>query len=201
MLAVAIVLYAITFIEERNLKKYFMYILLATSIHTTAITMLPLYFFFNLRISKFLGVVLIILSFVISSKIIPFILLFFANLEGYTKYMLSELKDETYISTNLIFHSVIALLYLFFNKKNTYLYTIAFMGLLVVNSLSLIDVVGRIGIYMKITFILILPQINTIFKQQIIDYFFKYGLALLLFLVCIVMLLANTEGVYPYSFL
>jgi hypothetical protein len=51
-LAIQIVFYAIRFVETRNFRKYLVYILLATSIHWTAIILLPLYFLFNKQISQ-----------------------------------------------------------------------------------------------------------------------------------------------------
>ncbi|MDY0193881.1 MAG: EpsG family protein [Aliarcobacter butzleri] len=59
-LAVAIFVYSIKFIIEKNLLKYILFIVIATFIHKTAILMLPLYFILNkkLNIMKFFFIAL-----------------------------------------------------------------------------------------------------------------------------------------------
>lgn len=59
-LAVAIFMYSIKFIFERNLFKYILLIMIATFVHKTAVLMLPLFFILNkqLNIVKFVSIFL-----------------------------------------------------------------------------------------------------------------------------------------------
>lgn len=72
-LAIAIVIYAIKYIESANFKNYLLYTFLAISIHTSAIVTLPLFFVKNLILSKKAIVHIIIVAFVISLILSPFI--------------------------------------------------------------------------------------------------------------------------------
>lgn len=201
LLAASILLYAFTFIKEKKITKYLLLTLLATSIHTSALVVIPLYFIRKMVIPKIGGIILIICSFMMTTKIIPFVVSFMIDSEIYATYVYNGMQDESYLSTNLLLHSLVALFLLLFNKENGMYYTIFFIGLITVNLLSLFEVIGRIGIYMKMSIILILPEIHTIFKSKLFDKFASFGFMILLYLACLIMMMANTEGVYPYSLL
>lgn len=72
-MAIAIVVYAIKYMEKVDLKRYLLYTFLAISIHTSAIITLPLFFIKNLILSKKAIVYIIIVTFVISFILSPFI--------------------------------------------------------------------------------------------------------------------------------
>ena len=61
-LAIQIFLYSIRFINEKKFSKYLLYIILATSIHWTAIVLIFLYLFINKRVSGIVTIIIIIFS-------------------------------------------------------------------------------------------------------------------------------------------
>lgn len=69
-LAIQIVLFSIKYIQTKEFNKFLFFILLATSIHWTAIVLLPLYFFANLKINfKFTIFVILISTIIFTFKI------------------------------------------------------------------------------------------------------------------------------------
>lgn len=50
MMVVAVFLYAIKFIKERNLKKYLIYMLISSTIHTSTIILIPIYFLYGIKL-------------------------------------------------------------------------------------------------------------------------------------------------------
>lgn len=50
-LAMAIFLYAMKYVKERNAKKYFLFILIAVMIHTSAVVYIPVYFLYGLKVN------------------------------------------------------------------------------------------------------------------------------------------------------
>lgn len=77
-LAIAVVIYAIKFIENRNFKKYLLYTFLAVSIHTSTIITFPLFFIKKLNLNKKHIAYIIIAAFAVSLTLSPFI-------EGYVR--------------------------------------------------------------------------------------------------------------------
>lgn len=200
MLATSIVLYAYTFVDKQKIISFFKYVTMAAFIHTSSLIALPLYFVSRIHISKQVGVLLIVLSFIFSALIVPIVLEYVSGIEMYSMYIYGEIKEESYISKNLLLHSLVAAA-LFFDKNKGGLFNIFFIGLLIVNVLSLFEVLGRIGLYMKIAIILILPNAYFKINGMKINATLYVCIASLLLVSCIIMLLANTEGVYPYSFI
>lgn len=64
-LAIQIILYSYKFISQNKFFKFFIYILIGTSIHWSCITILPLFFFINKPISKKNTLIIISLCFII----------------------------------------------------------------------------------------------------------------------------------------
>lgn len=64
-LAIQIVLFSLKYIPEKKFNHFLFFIILATSIHWTAILLLPLYLFANKRISKIYTILFLIISVII----------------------------------------------------------------------------------------------------------------------------------------
>lgn len=82
MLAISIFLYAIKYIKKRNFIKYIIYIMIATSLHTAALTFLPVYFLYGIKVKPAKGILIIIGSVLVIYKLYPLII----TLLQYTKF-------------------------------------------------------------------------------------------------------------------
>jgi hypothetical protein len=65
-LAYSIVFYSLKYVNENNIYKYFLYILIATSIHFSALIALPVYFFKKIYLSKNVVIFILFFSIIIS---------------------------------------------------------------------------------------------------------------------------------------
>lgn len=74
MMAIAIFLYAIKFIKERNFKKYLLYIILASLVHKSVLLLLPVYFLYGITLNPIKVIALIGSLFVAKPIIVRFIM-------------------------------------------------------------------------------------------------------------------------------
>jgi hypothetical protein len=89
-MACALVFLALSFLLERNFKKYLLLIILAASFHKTAILLLPLYFLFNVDKLKGKGTYIFVIG-LLSSLVMSFAIDIMSNIDArYTYYGKSE---------------------------------------------------------------------------------------------------------------
>lgn len=199
LLACAIVLYAFTFIKQKRITPFIIYVFFASTFHVSALVALPFYYISKIKLSRTISTILIALSFILSSILIPKIVDLVSGIELYSMYADGDVKETSYISMNLLLHSCIAFILLFDNNRDGIFY-IFIMGLLFVNVTSLFDVLGRLGIYLKMAIILIIPNMRIRIAKMNLTTLSHVGFALLMLISCVVMLKDNSEGVYPYVF-
>ena len=114
-MAMAIVLYSIRYVKERNLKKFLLFMFLAISIHASTIIFLILYPLYNIKLKKrhiALGLFISILSPLFISTILRSIL----NNTRYVAYFFSGVHINPLYSM-LIINIILLLLFLFNYKR------------------------------------------------------------------------------------
>lgn len=89
MMAIAIFLYAIKFIKERNFKKYLLYIVLASLIHKSVLLLLPIYFLYGVKLKPAKVIALIGIVFVAKPVIVK-IIMKIISLTNYNYYIGSK---------------------------------------------------------------------------------------------------------------
>lgn len=72
-MVVAIFLYSIKYIKERNFKKFIMYMILASTIHVSALICIPLYFIYGLKIRPIKALILLAISIVVKPIVSSFV--------------------------------------------------------------------------------------------------------------------------------
>lgn len=82
MIVVAIFLYAIKFIKERNFKKFLIYMLISSTIHTSALILIPLYFLYGIKLRPLKAIIIALVA-IIAKPIVSQIII---TLLQYTKY-------------------------------------------------------------------------------------------------------------------
>lgn len=116
MMAIAIFLYAIKFIQERNLKKYIIYMLLASLLHYSALLLIPLYFLYDVKLNGF-KIGLFSLAFLALKPVITNLSLYIISLTKYNYYIGSRYDTgETSIIMVLINVAVLLFSLFFINK-------------------------------------------------------------------------------------
>ena len=119
-LAMAIFLYAMKYIKERNMKKYFFFIVIAMLIHTSAIVYVPLYFLYGLKVNaRLLGT--IYAGIVVLLPIMKKLMVFLVSKTKYSWYFESRYNmNDFYLLGFLVtsFYLVLALFYYYYGQKH-----------------------------------------------------------------------------------
>lgn len=143
-MAIAIVVYAIKYMEKADFKRYLLYTFLAISIHTSAIITLPLFFIKNLVLSKKAIVYIIIVAFVISLILSPFISSYVRELAyRYTfaeSYTSGRYVGELGLGNIMIYYQICILLaYTYFERElNQFKYYYIFRNLYLFSTILMI---------------------------------------------------------------
>lgn len=102
-LAIQIVLFSVKYISAKNFRKFLLCILLATSIHWTAMILLPLYFFVNKRISVKYTISIFFISIIIFTLKIKWLGTILGDLVGPLNAFATLSNKLTVYTTNDVF--------------------------------------------------------------------------------------------------
>ena len=204
IVAVSIVLYAYTHLLKNKHLKFFIYIVLATLFHHTAILALIIWPIRSYRINGFKLFIAILISFIGG-----FIVLspsFLGVLLGpYAHYLASEENGfRPSIIVPFLLSCCLSILCVFiyntskFNLKNTLWMRIYILGIIINNLLLHLELGTRVVMYFSIVQILVIPLYiyNNCFKQKLFPLLILISYTSALFLM---LLLTGSAGVYPYN--
>mgnify|MGYP003369573761 CR=1 FL=1 len=175
MLAIAIIFYSIKYIDEKKFKKYLIGVLLAASIHTSAIIMLPLYFIGRLEVNKKNITKYILLSIILYLGMIYIRKLLLMTTYGQIYFGTDyDVEGKTSTIVNLLVRIILLITTLILGnkeKKVQYksLYNMAI--LCVISQLLTINtyIFGRITTYFFTSFILLIPNVIPKKNNQLIQ--------------------------------
>lgn len=188
-IAVAIILYSYKFLETRNFKKHFLYVILASCFHFTALGILPISYLiskkYKFRISFYI-------------YCITFIIILVFGFEPITSFILGDTKYSAYLNDyesinlttkNLINIYLLKLPLLFiviffkgrleslFKGMNLYI-KLFFLEFILTLFLIQVPLIDRFLLYLSISHIIIIPSIITVANKNekpiIFIYFFYY---------------------------
>ena len=201
MISLSIVIMGVKYIEQRNVRKYILIVLLASMFHTTAIITFPLYWIKNINLKnklKWVFMVEIILFF-IGRWTILLITKIFPKYASYIggKY---DIQGGSYIM--LIFLNVILIIAYYVivaDNKNIFL-SLSVNALAVATWIQILGyymgIFGRIVPYYSIYLIILIPSItDRIFKKNI----FLAHAIVTIGLIIIFYVLSNNSYIVPYQ--
>ena len=171
-MAISIFAYSLTFIFEKDFKKYLIWIIIASLFHSSVLIMIPVYFFCQSKLT-FKKRIIIFFSLIL---ILPFMNQIFMSIISKTKYsfyLTSSYSTANPTYSELIVSSILFLVSSFLYKKgknnekfNVY-YNLTFLFLIVGILSFKVLLAYRIIMYFKISIIFIVPTIiNTIEKKK-----------------------------------
>ena len=163
--ALSVFLYSIKFIEQRNLKKYLLWIFIATLFHYSALALIPLYFIKRLRLRPLIWVLLIILSYIGYVYGIFYNLIFsiIGKVPFYGEIYLARERffeiDNSGGGLAILFKTLFALFVaVFYNKTNKSIYaTIFLIGSIIANISVGFMPIERLSYYFIYTNIIVFP--------------------------------------------
>lgn len=174
MLAIAILFYSIQYIKKEQFKKYVFFVLIATSIHESAIVFLPFYFISRIDIKKkyiFIYFIMAILGYVFFDKIS----LFISNTTYGKIYQKTDYyKEENSSILNLIVRIIMLVAALIFSKitlkkdeNSKILYNLVIWCTIIQVLTTKLYILGRVTTYFYMPYILLIPNIiNSISTEK-----------------------------------
>jgi len=173
MCAASIFVYSIRYIEDRQILKYFLLILLGASIHTSAIFLMPIYFIVNRNYSKTLLLFILALSIYIGQiEQIDLAPLLSKHITLYYWYFNNEPLAVT--SGYLTLFLNICLIILLTRKKlissdikNNIAFNLFFIGVVFYNLIPSYFYIFRFAIYFIVFATIVLPLLRMVISKQI----------------------------------
>lgn len=166
MLAISITTYSYTYVKKRNLKMFLLFILIATSIHASALVFLPVYFISKIRFSKKMIAFYIT---AIAGLVIAYpLIILLAQHTPYALYIGSwyDVEQKSTTILNLVFRILLLIVCLLFYKnlirkgqQNEILYHISFACVALQTLTVKSYIFGRVTTYFFIFFIFLIPEV------------------------------------------
>lgn len=180
MLALAITLYAIKFLKDKNLIKYMACILIAGLCHTTAFIMIPIYFLANLKLSKIHMYIILVVFLFLSFLYEPLLKLAATILPRYSDYLIQNVYtfNQAGIGTYVILISNLILMIILiqnkdklitYNSDNRKLINIVLFSLLFYFMSLNNTVMVRPGYFMFVYVIFLLPDLYRVSRFKVND--------------------------------
>ena len=206
MLALAITLAGYKYIKERKLIKFLALVLLASSLHATALILIPLYFLVNIKITP--KVVAVVLAAVFVAYML-FDVLLTIGVKIYPKYEIYLYKPEYntgYSVTAFFVPGIFFIIILFFRKRLLALdpdnniavnmYMISFvLTLFIVTKFGILD---RFLAYPEIYLTVCLPQIIDCVKTKEQKWIVGAAIIIIGLVMSINLFMKGYYSIYPY---
>ena len=202
-IAIAIVFYAYKYIKEKKLIKYILACIIASTIHSSAIIMILLYFVANIKISRKTKMIIFLIFMVASNTIVGILTNIIVNTR-FSVYFGSVFDQGQTTTLLLLVNITYFLLSLYYENKEdkdyNMLCNINFIACLIILLMGKIPLIDRVARYFTIFQILLVPKFFEQEKNTSIRIALKLVLmGALLATIYYQIILLGGEGVYPYK--
>lgn len=203
-LALAIVIYSITYIFDKKYYKFVLWVLIASLFHKSALICIPFYIIASKKISKQTYLLIAIFS--------VLLLLFKDTIRDIAFWFYPQYEGTVYDSGRISYFNILkASLVLFFGslyyskikqdiKLRTY-FNLNLFSLIIYSSLYWLPEISRIGFYFNIVTILLIPNLTSLInkRDRIIINLLIYSLSLILFVLLMRSFYDPTIKLLPYN--
>lgn len=208
--AMAIVLYSFNFIFEKKFLKFFLILLLATSMHIIAIVVLPFYYIFNYAGNKnrFIRTMIYILVFIAIynfETLLNIVSQYFIDFSYYNRYTSDEearfgigvfVLNAPFFIPGILYNKRLTT----YSKKFSLYFFILTIGFLIrfIGYLGS-DYIGRLADLFFISNVMIIPYYFRVLKRSDLEYVIKYGVLLFIIINWIYLyIILGRHGTVPY---
>lgn len=173
MCAASIFVFSCKYIESKEFFKFLFFILLAFSIHLTAIFLLPFYFIARLNLNKLVLSLLLISSFILGTIIkISFDAFFLKVIPYYSMYTYRDTQHSGSGLLNIIFNLILLLLIykkqlITTSTKNTIAFNLFFIGIFFSNFMPSFFYISRFAMYFIVFGSIVIPMLINIFNKKL----------------------------------
>ena len=203
-IASVIIFIAFKYLVNRDLKKYLIFVLIASMIHISSLIMIPVYFIVNFKPFGKKIIIIVVIIGIIAVFLQPVL----QNLEvltsdtRYSGYMtVSKEDDGVNIFRVLVAIVPVIISFIFYkklkdDKENRFLINFATLNFLVLFLAMQSTIIARLTIYFELYNLLLYPKIVKVFKKEE-AYVFIFILCLCFF-IYMCMLLPVDSNLLPY---
>lgn len=170
--AVSLVFYSYTFIKQRKLFKFILTIIIASLFHKTALLILPIYFFYNIKINRSLYVAMFIIGLFFDNIFIKLVTKYniplISKYRAYVIEVIGEGGTKLFYVILLIGAVILFLTFIDkkFYKRNNFLIFLTLSGVFIYCSLISLGHLGpRISTYFLIYIIYLIPKLEESLKK------------------------------------
>ena len=170
-IAISITLFAWQFLQKKKFLPYLVIIIIAALFHTTALIMIPVYFIVKIKPSTLLALLYCYA-----------LLFFYISSEGFlrliTNFFHQEYQSSVFLSQGIsliyaVFPMIILVLSMILKNRliekkasNQYLISLAFLSVFLMIIMSRHAILERFSYYSYIYFILLIPEIISLFEKR-----------------------------------
>ena len=196
--AISLIFYSYTYIKDRKLIKFIFIIVLASLFHKTALMILPIYFFYNIKVNPKLYIVILGIGVFFDKIFIKLVIKY--NIPLISKYQIYVINSIGEGGTKLFYVifliglTVLFLLYLDkkFYQKNTFLIIMTLSGVFIYCSLISLGHLGpRMSIYFFIYILYLIPEIEKSLEKIGIS---KYLISIFMLVILILQLYVDSKN-------
>ena len=201
-IAIAIFLYAIKYIETKNIKKYMILIIIASLFHKLALAYIPIYFLSNIRLTKKKYITLSILSILVGGLFIPL----YSNLAThfFADYNFISINPDSISSVFIIIALFVWILTIFYydnikenNYNNIYIIMQLVLMFMIFSTYKITDSYRIVALFSYHTIFLIPNLIKSIKIKDM--KFIVLFLIVLLYSFSAILYLKNDTSMIPYT--
>lgn len=201
MLAVSIILFSIKYIQNRNIVKFILCMVIAVMIHYSVLVFAPMYFVFNKKWTNFKMVIAIIIAFILSSFISDLLIKIIAHTK-YSWYLDSIYKAERKGIIMILINIVILIFAMIFNKneKNEIYIKLQFLAVITTAFIGKIPIAHRLLWNFGLPSIILIPNVIACQKSKrtrIISNILLFVVYMIYFFYTIG--IKNSNNVLPYK--
>lgn len=206
-IAGAITFIGFKFLQEKDFVKYLMIVILASTIHASAIVMIPIYFIVNRKTFSKENLIIITVFIIVTffyDKIAPFIF----GAAGTSKYAHYGTGDGNGVSPIRVAVYMLPLLLAIinYNKINSnqernldIIYNLCIISVLIWMIAMNNTVVARLTFYFDLYFLLLIPRLTSIGRIQT-QRLMYYSITVAFFLFSYILLVSGDSWIIPYTF-
>jgi hypothetical protein len=195
LIAASIILYAFTFIIDRKLLFFLLFVFIASGFHFSAIFVAPFYFISNKSYKPALVIPLLFSSYLVGGLITISDILGKINLNIVYSSLLDSTDDLNLgFSISRFFLNVYVSYLVLRNKGNSLLINLLIVGVLILNLLAPFGYISRFAYYFMIVQVVLLPEYQLMRNKRLHVISVLYSLVIFFYL-----LINNNGGIYPYK--
>ena len=205
-IASVIIFLALKYIFQRNFKKYLIFVIIASTIHISALIMIPVYFIVAFKPFGKKMIMIVICFAVISMLLSPILssLEVFTLGTRYESYTTIGSEDNGVNIFRVLVAAVpVTISFVYYkrlknDKESRYLINFSILNLLVLLLATQSTIISRFNMYFELYNLLLYPKLVNIFKQEE-KYLFVFLIGIFFF-IYMLLLLPVDSNLLPYNF-